>query len=46
MMEKISAFLIPFVGLKGGLHHFEFNINNEFFEIYNFFDFKKSDVKS
>jgi len=45
MMEKISAFLIPFVGLKEGLHHFEFNINNEFFEIYNFFDFKKSDVK-
>ena len=45
MMEKILAFLIPFVGLKGGLHHFEFNINNEFFEIYNFFDFKKSDVK-
>ena len=45
MMQKISAFLIPFVGLKDGTHHFEFSINNEFFEIYNFLDFKKSDVK-
>ena len=45
MMDKISAFLIPFVGLKEGTHHFEFSVNNEFFESYNFLDFKKSNVK-
>ena len=44
-MEKISAFLIPFAGLKDGVHHFDFAINDEFFEGYDFFDFKKADVK-
>lgn len=44
-MEKISAFLIPFIGLKDGVHHFDFIVNNEFFEGYDFFDFKKADVK-
>ena len=44
-MEKISAFLIPFAGLKDGVHHFDFAINDEFFEGYDFFDFKKVDVK-
>ena len=43
-MEKTSAFLIPFVGLKDGVHHFDFAINGEFFEGYDFFDFKKADV--
>ena len=36
-MEKISAFLIPFIGLKDGVHHFDFIVNNEFFEGYDFF---------
>ncbi len=44
-MKKNSAFLIPFVGLKDGIHHFDFAINNEFFEGYDFFDFKKADLK-
>ncbi len=44
-MEKISAFLIPFIGLKDGVHHFDFIVNNEFFEGYDFFDLKKADVK-
>ena len=44
-MEKFSAFLIPFVGLKDGIHHFDFAINNELFEGYDFFDFKKADLK-
>ena len=44
-MEKISAFLIPFIGLKDGVHLFDFIVTNEFFEGYNFLDFKKADVK-
>ena len=44
-MEKVSAFLIPFVGLKDGVHHFDFTVTNEFFEGYDFLDFKKADVK-
>ena len=44
-MEQISAFLIPFIGLKEGIHRFNFNISNQFFEGFEFFDFKKADVK-
>ena len=44
-MEQISAFLIPFIGLREGIHSFNFNISNQFFEGFEFFDFKKADVK-
>ena len=44
-MKKTPAFLIPFVGLKDDVHYFDFAISNEFFEGYDFFDFKKADVK-
>ena len=44
-MEQISTFLIPFIGLKDGIHRFDFNIDNKFFEGYDFLDFKSADVK-
>ncbi len=31
--------MIPFRGLKDGIHFFKFNIDNSFFEELNFFDF-------
>ena len=38
-MKKASKYMIPFRGLKDGIHFFEFNIDNSFFEKLNFFDF-------
>mgnify|MGYP000350828226 CR=1 FL=1 len=35
-MEKLNRYKIPFVGLKEGKHEFEFSMNNEFFEQYNY----------
>jgi uncharacterized metal-binding protein YceD (DUF177 family) len=44
-MNKRKEFLIPFVGLKLGKHHFEYQINNTFFELFDFQDFNNSNVK-
>ena len=44
-MNKRKEFLIPFTGLKLGKHHFEYQISNTFFEIFDFHDFNNSDVK-
>ena len=38
-MKKTSKYTIPFRGLKDGIHFFEFQIDNSFFEQLNFFDF-------
>jgi len=42
-MEQFSEFLIPFIGLKEGIHQFDFKIRNKFFEDFDFTDFQ--DVK-
>ncbi|MBE8727284.1 YceD family protein [Flavobacterium hungaricum] len=44
-MSKLKEFLIPFVGLKLGKHHFEYQINNEFFENFDYHEFQNSDIK-
>lgn len=44
-MNKTKEFLIPFVGLKLGKHHFEYQINNAFFEIFDYDEFQNSDIK-
>ena len=38
-MKALAEFTIPFVGLKEGLHHFEFDIDKTFFEAFDFEDF-------
>lgn len=38
-MSNRRAFEIAFVGLKPGVHHFEYSINNKFFENYGEQDF-------
>jgi hypothetical protein len=35
-MNKTKQYLIPFVGLKLGKHHFEYQISNAFFEIFDY----------
>ena len=44
-MNKTKEFLIPFIGLKLGKHHFEYQISNAFFEIFDYHEFQNSDIK-
>lgn len=44
-MSKSKEYLIPFVGLKLGKHHFEYQINNAFFKDFEFQDYNNSNVK-
>ncbi|SDX58911.1 Uncharacterized metal-binding protein YceD, DUF177 family [Flavobacterium degerlachei] len=44
-MNKTKQYLIPFVGLKLGKHHFEYQISNSFFEIFDYDEFESSDIK-
>ena len=46
-MKALKEFTIPFVGLKEGTHHFEYKIEQAFFEHFEYEDFNdvKVDVK-
>lgn len=44
-MSKTKEYLIPFVGLKLGKHHFEYQISNVFFEDFDYEEFQNSDIK-
>jgi uncharacterized metal-binding protein YceD (DUF177 family) len=44
-MNKRKEYLIPFVGLKLGKHHFEYQINNAFFEIFDYSEYQNSNIK-
>lgn len=44
-MKPLKAFTIPFVGLKVGKHHFEYNIDNKFFEYFEYEDFNTTNLK-
>ncbi|MEY4432184.1 MAG: hypothetical protein RLZZ44_314 [Bacteroidota bacterium] len=44
-MKKTKEYLIPFVGLKLGKHHFEYQIDNTFFDLFDYDEFQHSDVK-
>jgi hypothetical protein len=37
---KNKEYLIPFIGLKLGKHHFEYQISNAFFEIFDYDEFE------
>jgi uncharacterized metal-binding protein YceD (DUF177 family) len=43
-MTDLKQFNIPFVGLKEGTHLFEYDIDNTFFELYNYDEFEKSSI--
>lgn len=45
-MNKRKEFLIPFAGLKLGKHHFEYQISNAFFEIFDYHEFNNSNIKA
>jgi uncharacterized metal-binding protein YceD (DUF177 family) len=44
-MKALKDYIIPFVGLKVGEHHFDYQIDNTFFQSYEFDDFNAVDVK-
>ena len=44
-MEQFSEFLIPFIGLKEGIHRFDFKIRNKFFEDFDFIDFQNAKIQ-
>ena len=44
-MKNTKEYLIPFIGLKLGKHHFEYQISNAFFEIFDYNEYQNSDIK-
>ncbi|WP_142784603.1 YceD family protein [Changchengzhania lutea] len=44
-MKPLKEFTIPFVGLKIAKHHFEYDIEQSFFEYFEYEDFNNVDVK-
>lgn len=45
VMKKLAAFTIPFVGLKPGKHEFDFQIDKEFFDHFEFEEFHDASVR-
>ncbi|MFH6770692.1 YceD family protein [Gaetbulibacter aestuarii] len=45
-MKPLKMYTIPFVGLKQGKHHFEYEIDNTFFEYFEFDDFNAAQLKA
>ncbi|MEE9408410.1 MAG: DUF177 domain-containing protein [Polaribacter sp.] len=43
-MKVLKQFNIPFVGLTEGIHLFEYNIDNTFFEAFNYDEFENSSL--
>ncbi len=43
-MRKFKAYTIPFVGLKEGVHRFEYEIDNVFFDLFDFQEFNSAEV--
>lgn len=44
-MKDLKNFDISFIGLKDGIHQFEYNISKEFFDFFNYEEFYNSNVK-
>ena len=44
-MKLSNDFVLSFFGLKEGLHKFEYKIDKQFFESFNFDDFLEADLK-
>ena len=43
-MIQLKEYTIPFVGLKQGLHQFEYQIDNAFFEHFEYDEFHSSTI--
>lgn len=45
-MKPLKEFIIPFIGLKLGKHHFDYQIDKSFFEHFEYDDFNDVKVKT
>lgn len=45
VMKALKEYTIPFVGLKEGEHHFDFDIDNTFFQNFEYDEFNAANVK-
>jgi uncharacterized metal-binding protein YceD (DUF177 family) len=45
VMKALKDYIIPFVGLKVGEHHFDYQIDNTFFQNFEYEEFNAVDVK-
>ncbi len=43
-MKAKKEYVIPFVGLKQGIHQFEYEINNDFLALFDFEEYNSSDL--
>ena len=43
-MRKLKEFTIPFVGLKQGIHQFEYDVENKFFEHFEYDEFNSANA--
>ena len=43
-MRVLKDFIIPFIGLKVGKHHFDYRIDNSFFQHFEYEEFNSVDV--
>ena len=44
-MKQLNEYLIPFIGLKIGKHQFEYQVDNTFFENFEYDEFENSNIK-
>jgi uncharacterized metal-binding protein YceD (DUF177 family) len=44
-MKITNEYLIPFIGLKIGKHQYEYQINNTFFDNFDYHEFKNCEIK-
>ena len=44
-MKNTKEYLIPFAGLKLAKHQFEYQINNAFFEVFDYNEYQDSNIK-
>ena len=45
VMNNLKEYLIPFIGLKLGKHQFDYQIDNSFFEHFEFDEYNASNIK-
>ena len=45
-MKPLKEFIIPFIGLKLGKHHFDYQIDKAFFEHFEYDDFNDVNIKT
>ena len=45
IMKALKAYIIPFIGLKVGEHHFHYQIDNKFFQDFEYNEFSAVNIK-